>query len=480
MRFHVHHGGKRVTHQIAQSREIGTSSTADTPIAITPPWNARLVREPAGWTIELVAGSRPTRLGDRVLAPGIATPLLPGDVLRIDSTTISFVYEEPVLPAAPPLTAHERTLLAQLARDPDDDALRSVLGDEWEASLDPARGMFVQLHDKLPRREPYDLLARHGDAWRRGARIAGFPDRALELARGFVRDPLVVVAGEPLERHPELFRLSPRVVREDALLRDSLVMAVFDGRLLAADGEHERVVIKALIDPTQSAVPAAHAVFRHPHLPRYVGRAWRRDGFALVLAWAGHDLRRVLEHSIGDEPFAISIALQLCDTLAYLHDHGTGHGAVQPEHVLLAPDGNVTLIGGQVGHALFEHADLRARASDERHQYGLRYLAPAQVRGRRGDPSSDVHCLAMVVGAAATGRELFARDQSTYDLLMMLRDNTWPVPPLSPRLRAVVERALGRIAPGYDAWQQLHDDLAAAASAPIGPSVIAERIAGLQ
>src|SRR5262245_52009734 len=108
----------------------------------------------------------------------------------------------------------ERELLDALAHDRDDRAVRSVLADYWiECGLE-ARGTFLQLccgdHDAL-----FTLggevasMAHCAAAWRAPLVGAGFAERDLVFDGGILEWPLAVDAGEPLDDHPALVRVSP-------------------------------------------------------------------------------------------------------------------------------------------------------------------------------------------------------------------------------------------------------------------------------
>jgi hypothetical protein len=503
VKFHVFQGARRDSYDVSWRVELGARGSRP-PVAYELPiegtWRCTLA--PDGdrrthWTVLLAEGSCATLLDGVPLPPLVEATVGPGATLATGGVEVRLVYDERVLPPARSLDVTERRLLHALARDPEDDRARSVLADHWEAGADSVRGQFVQMHERVPRREPYDLLALHGDRWRRPARTAGFPVRALEFEGGFLREPLAVVAGEPLEAHPELLRLSPRYYVELGTLCTNRLTEVIDARAADALGGGERVVLKAVIPTMADALaytvpqPVRASPFGdHPNLPRHRGRAWRRDGLALVLDWAGLDLRAIAdqvyrrERAPAGEAVAVSIALQLCTALEAIHGAGLVHGAIHGEHVLVDGAGVVTLIGGAVGEALFPRPSRYTFGSPSSAQppdYPFRYFAPEQVRGLARTAAVDLYAVAVLACELVAGTHpviAAETDDGLFATLEAIRDGNLRVPALSAPVAAEILRACARLPETRHATAaELRDTLAEAATAAglrVGTSTIAE------
>jgi serine/threonine-protein kinase len=143
---------------------------------------------------------------------------------------------------------------------------------------------------------------------------------------------------------------------------------------------------------------------------------------------------------------AQSIALQLAQTLQYVHGQGIVHRDLKPENVLIGPDGHVTLTDFGIALRLasrrltFSHLSNAVGTPD--------YMAPEQVRGERGDARTDVYALGCVLFELLTGRVPYHAD----DALEAMRRKVETEPPLvralrpdaPPALEAIVYRALRR------------------------------------
>src|SRR5574340_202732 len=92
---------------------------------------------------------------------------------------------------------------------------------------------------------------------------------------------------------------------------------------------------------------------------------------------------------------ALDVARQVCEALVYLHAQGVVHRDVKPENLLVTADGTVKLL--DFGIALFE-AERRLTWMGLSNAVGTPdYMAPEQIRGRRGDPRTDVYAVGMLL-----------------------------------------------------------------------------------
>jgi serine/threonine-protein kinase len=143
---------------------------------------------------------------------------------------------------------------------------------------------------------------------------------------------------------------------------------------------------------------------------------------------------------------ALNIALQLADTLQYVHGQGIIHRDLKPENIVIGPDGHITLM--DFGIAL-RQASRRLTFSHLTNAVGTPdYMAPEQVRGERGDARTDVYALGVVLYELLTGVVPYPAS----DAVEAMRRKVETDPPLVRRLRpeapialeAVLYRALRR------------------------------------
>ncbi len=142
----------------------------------------------------------------------------------------------------------------------------------------------------------------------------------------------------------------------------------------------------------------------------------------------------------------LAIGRQLCEVLAYMHGEGVVHRDLKPENIVVDAEDGVHII--DFGIAL----DLSAR----RLTWGRlsarlgtpEYMAPEQVRGKRGDARTDVYALGLILYEWLGGASPFvAADPVT---LMNARCKREPrplhevAPDLDSDIAAVIMRAIAR------------------------------------
>src|SRR5438309_458018 len=188
----------------------------------------------------------------------------------------------------------------------------------------------------------------------------------------------------------------------------------------------------------------------HPYVQHLLNVGEERQDHYLVIEYVqGKTLRQVLEeHAPNPLPQkeAIRITLQICDALAYCHEHGVYHRDIKPENIMILDDNNVKII--DFGVALLEGA----RRVTWRGLSGTvgtpDYMAPEQLRGERGTASSDIYAVGAVFYELLSGRPPFVGE----NVFAVMNQHVSQDPPsvlefnptLSPALATVVMRAIRR------------------------------------
>jgi serine/threonine protein kinase len=147
----------------------------------------------------------------------------------------------------------------------------------------------------------------------------------------------------------------------------------------------------------------------HPHVQHMLNVEEERSDQYLVMEYIqGRTLRAVLE-DYAPNPLpvdeAIRITRQICDALAYCHEHGVFHRDIKPENIMLQDDGNVKII--DFGVALLEGA----RRVTWRGLTGTvgtpDYMSPEQLKGERGVAASDIYAVGIMLYEMLCGRTPF-------------------------------------------------------------------------
>ncbi|HEX8910608.1 MAG TPA: serine/threonine-protein kinase [Anaeromyxobacteraceae bacterium] len=185
----------------------------------------------------------------------------------------------------------------------------------------------------------------------------------------------------------------------------------------------------------------------HPNVVRVL-RPREQSRVYLVMEYVeGRSLRAILgdRHPLPVER-ALELARQVCDALVYLHEHGVVHRDVKPENLLVTADGTVKLL--DFGIALFE-AERRLTWMGLSSAVGTPdYMAPEQIRGRRGDPRTDVYAVGVLLYEMLTRHLPY--DSPNPRALLRAKTSEEPrsprywVPTLHPSLEAIILKAIAR------------------------------------
>jgi serine/threonine protein kinase len=401
-----------------------------------------------------------------------------------------------------PLTPLECELLEAVVEQRE--SAQAVLGDYWIENVDPERGAFLHLHLGA-NRERIDLadeearLAPIAHGWRTPLVAVGFAERDLVLSDGFLQWPLAFPMDHPLAGHPDIVRLSPRYYREVAAPTYGSEHVVYEAEAITPR-TRTRVALKFPVWDEERVLDremqhlARLAPLAHPNLPRLLGHAvrpateGREANRGIVLAWAGRDLDALLRaarsaHRTLGPAFAISVAVQLLEAIAAIHQVGITHNEIRPDHVLLAADGTVTLIGYGYAHSdlapAYALSSIRLRPKRIR----FRYLAPEQARGHTIDERTDVFSAAGLISELVANQHPLPPADSDFETLQNILDTTQQAAPELPAaVRAPLQTALALQPEQRPSALVLRDALLAGARnarLAIGPHVIAQTLVEL-
>lgn len=173
-----------------------------------------------------------------------------------------------------------------------------------------------------------------------------------------------------------------------------------------------------------------------------------RSRMYMAMEWVeGTLLRNMLKSGQRIDPErAVRITIAICDALEYIHSHGVVHRDLKPENIMVAPDDSIKLIDFGIA----------ANAGSRRLTFAAfspamgtpDYIAPEQVKGKRGDARTDIYATGVMLYEMLTGKVPF---EGPNPLAVMndrlLNDPTPPRdidPSISPQLQEIIFRALER------------------------------------
>jgi serine/threonine protein phosphatase PrpC len=160
----------------------------------------------------------------------------------------------------------------------------------------------------------------------------------------------------------------------------------------------------------------------------------------------GQTLRQRLIAGRMDLSEAVRIAIKICDALNYMHSCKVVHRDLKPENVMLCDDGSIRIMDFGIAKV----AGLRRLTfSGFSPSMGTPdYMAPEQVKGKRGDERTDIYSLGAILYEMTTGSAPF-EGTSPY-LIMNARLTGDPSAPrkrnpdISPQLEEIILHAMER------------------------------------
>ena len=190
----------------------------------------------------------------------------------------------------------------------------------------------------------------------------------------------------------------------------------------------------------------------HPNVMRVFSEKDRSRVY-MVMEWCdGRLLRRILDESRNldqgriPQDRAIRIAKEVLKALDYIHANGVVHRDLKPENIMVDENDHIKLIdfgiAGDTASRRLTYANFTAALGTPD------YIAPEQVKGKRGDGRSDIYSMGVILYEMLTGKLPFSGPSPLAAMNDRLLNH--PVPPrvanpaVSPELQEILYRALER------------------------------------
>ena len=145
----------------------------------------------------------------------------------------------------------------------------------------------------------------------------------------------------------------------------------------------------------------------HPAVVKaFTGAASGRRRYTVMEFAQGKLLRRMLSDRVKfSAGQAVKIAVAICDALDYVHSQGVVHRDLKPENIMVDAEDRIKLLDFGIA----------SRTGARRLTFGKLsqvmgtpdYIAPEQVKGKRGDARTDVYALGIILYEMLTGQTPF-------------------------------------------------------------------------
>ncbi|MDY6794633.1 MAG: protein kinase [Actinomycetota bacterium] len=183
----------------------------------------------------------------------------------------------------------------------------------------------------------------------------------------------------------------------------------------------------------------------HPNIVTVYG-VEKADGtpFIVMEFLEGITLHKALQEGAMEPERAMDIACQICDALAYAHDHDIAHRDVKPDNIFLLFDGRAKIT--DFGIARIMSSSTMTRVGTVMGSPG--YMSPEQVRGEKTDWRTDIFSTGALLYEMLTGVNPFLSDSLPSAMYKVVHDQPRPLSDhdssLPSHLQAVVDRTLAK------------------------------------
>jgi serine/threonine-protein kinase len=139
---------------------------------------------------------------------------------------------------------------------------------------------------------------------------------------------------------------------------------------------------------------------------------------------------------------AVRIVIRLCEALAYVHDQGVVHRDIKPGNIMICADGTLRIL--DFGLAITP-AHKRVAPPGLAGTVGTAvYMAPEQVRGRRGDTRVDVYAVGCILYELTTGSRPYPLEDPEESAFARLTGDPAAPRQLNPEISAELEEIILR------------------------------------
>ena len=188
---------------------------------------------------------------------------------------------------------------------------------------------------------------------------------------------------------------------------------------------------------------------QHPYILRmFDDDSFQKSRPYIVMEYLDGQTLGHLMHQIRPMPEAdgLRIASRVCEALHYMHEHDVVHRDLKPDNIMICNDGSIRIM--DFGIAKFEGQRRLTFGGFTPAMGTPDYMAPEQVKGRRGDARTDIYSLGAILYEMLTGSIPFEGPNPF--IIMNSRLSGDPIAPrqrnekISPQAEEIILHAMAR------------------------------------
>jgi serine/threonine-protein kinase len=185
----------------------------------------------------------------------------------------------------------------------------------------------------------------------------------------------------------------------------------------------------------------------HPGILKIIPVEQKSRPYIVMEYVKGQTLDRLMQ-SVGLLPVSdtLKIACRICDALEYMHNHGVIHRDLKPSNIMLCDDGSLRIMDFGIAK---KEAMRRITFGGFSPTMGTPdYMAPEQIKGKRGDQRTDIYSLGAILYEMLTGQVPF-QGPNVYAVMnsRLVGDPPAPRslnPEITPQIEEIVLHAMER------------------------------------
>jgi len=186
---------------------------------------------------------------------------------------------------------------------------------------------------------------------------------------------------------------------------------------------------------------------QHPYILKFIPVEKKSRPYIVTEYLRGYTLSHLLQN-VRPMPLsdALKFSIHICEALEYLHGQGITHRDLKPQNIMICYDGTIRLMDFGIardgeGRRITFTGFTPAMGTPD-------YMAPEQVKGKRGDSRTDIYSLGAILYEMLTGHPPFEGENAL--VIMNARLSGDPVAPrklnpeLTPQLEEIILHAMER------------------------------------